>query len=94
MGCDIHCYREKFVDGKWVTNDEWKDEYSEGYLSVPFETSFTERNYELFGLLSKGVRCDTDHALEPRGVPFDVSPEVKAECERWDGDGSFVPVFV
>lgn len=87
MGCDIHCYREKLINGKWLSADKWEDEYNEGRLDVPYEQRFTDRNYRLFGLLSSGVREEYPFSLEPRGLPFDVSIEVKTISDVWEGDG-------
>lgn len=88
MGCDIHLYREKKVNGVWVTADTWvADKYDEdGRMEVPYESRFTDRNYELFGLLSKGVRQEIDYAFMPRGIPFNVSAEIGSEFEMWGGD--------
>lgn len=89
MGCDIHMFKEKLVDGKWVSADEWVAyDYGddEKGVEVPFTKRFTERNYQLFGLLSKGVRCDHPYAFAPRGIPFDCCPEVAADYKRWDCD--------
>ncbi|WP_421105815.1 hypothetical protein [Serratia marcescens] len=90
MGCDIHLYREKQVDGQWVTADVWEeDDDGEGgtYSEVPWQNRFTDRNYKLFGLLSKGVRADYPFSFEPRGLPFNACNEVEANSERWNGDG-------
>lgn len=87
MGCDIHLYKEKHVDGRWVAADEWSDdEYEPGRKEVPWKTRFTERNYQLFGLLSAGVRSDHPFALAGRGMPLSPSPEVAEENERWGVD--------
>lgn len=93
MGCDIHAYKEKFIDGKWVTADEWVsfdygDEPGDKGVEVPWKQRFTDRNYELFGVLSKGVRrVALEISFEPRGIPFDACPEIKAEHEKWGEDG-------
>ncbi|WP_343743133.1 hypothetical protein [Herbaspirillum huttiense] len=92
MGCDIHAYKEKLVDGKWVTADEWVpfdygDEPEDKGIKVPWEQRFTERDYQLFGLLSNGVRTEHEFSFEPRGIPFNASKEVRDEIERWDCDG-------
>lgn len=92
MGCDIHCYKEKHVDGKWLTADEWKpysygDALEDNGMEVPWEKRFTGRNYQLFGLLSNGVRCEHPFSFEPRGLPFNPCAEIAAEAERWEGDG-------
>lgn len=90
MGCDIHLYKEKQVDGKWVTADEWSS-YNHGEedkgIEVPWQKRFTERNYELFGLLSKGVRTEHEFSFEPRDMPVNACKEVFDESERWGGDG-------
>jgi hypothetical protein len=90
MGCDIHLYKEKFIDGKWIAADEWvKSEYDDepNALEVPFEKRFTDRNYELFGVLSKGVRTDHEFAFAPRGIPFNACKEVADEAQGWGCDG-------
>lgn len=91
MGCDIHCYKEKFVDGKWLSADEWEtEEEGDGstYTSVPWAKRFTDRNYQLFGVLAAGVRGNEyDYSFQPRGLPFDLSPECAAQSESWGSDG-------
>ncbi|WP_137279542.1 hypothetical protein [Pseudomonas rhizoryzae] len=47
---------------------------------------YRDRNYFQFGVMAN-VRRDTPYALEPRGIPEDVSPEVLREVERMDCDG-------
>jgi hypothetical protein len=90
MGCDIHAYKEKFVGGKWVTADTWVA-YNYGEddkgTEVPYAARFTDRNYDLFGVLAKGVRREFDFSFAPRGLPLCTSPEVKAESDGWDADG-------
>jgi len=87
MGCDIHAYREKKVDGKWVAEQEFVDEYNDGWLDVPFENRYTGRNYDLFGILSKGVRRDMDISFEPRGLPIQLSGEVSSVMKGRGSDG-------
>lgn len=91
MGCDIHTYREKFIDGKWATADEWEPyDHGDGEngMQIPWKkTAFSGRNYNLFGLLA-GVRNREDSfALAQRGIPFDACPEVISANEKWDSDG-------
>lgn len=77
MGADIHTYVETFRDGRWqhetgalVTPiDQWSDP------AAPFDW----RHYPMFGFLA-GVRDhDVPTIAQPRGLPDDVSPEVRAE---------------
>jgi len=88
MGCDIHLYKEKMVEGKWVTADKgWCDEYDEGYINVPYENRFTDRDYDLFGLLCDGVRRNHKFAFKGRGLPFNTCEEVKSLSDMWGDDG-------
>lgn len=88
MGCDIHLYREKQVGGRWVAADEWvEDSYEPGRKEVPFSKRFHERNYELFGVLARGVRSDHPFSFTPRGLPLDPCAEVSEASANWDGDG-------
>lgn len=90
MGCDIHLYKEKRVNGQWVTADEW-EEYDYGPdekgRQVPWDKQFGNRNYMLFGLLSKGVRTEHDIAFKRRGLPFDCCPDVAALSRGYGEDG-------
>ena len=97
MGCDIHFFVEvKQADGSWKSVDEW--EVEDGYTYVPYEKAFYNgRNYDLFAILAdvrngRGFAgCKTGDGFniidEPRGLPNDVSSEVKSQAESWDGDG-------
>lgn len=85
MGCDIHLYREKFAGGKWVTADQWSDKYGDGE-DVPFESRFTDRNYDLFGMLCKGARREFDLSFVEREMPLQPCPQVLKVYQRWEGD--------
>lgn len=88
MGCDIHMYREAFRDGKWVAVDNWTPcSYDESRIEVKWSELFTDRNYDLFGFLCKGVRRDFDVAFEPRGLPISMSDEVSSEAGDMGRDG-------
>lgn len=88
MGCDIHLYREKHVEGKWLAADKWSKDEDGDYLRVDYDDQyFTDRNYELFGLLAKGVRREHEFSFEKRGLPFDACDEIKACAGDWDCDG-------
>jgi len=88
MGCDIHLYKEKKVNGEWITADDgWCDEYDDGFVDVPWKRRFTNRDYELFGFLASGVRYESDYSFSPRRLPFNVCPEVRAISESYGADG-------
>lgn len=73
MGCDIHLYVEILNGDRWehVPGEFWDD-----------------RSYDAFAILA-GVR--NSHGFvpiaPPRGLPADVSPEVKRFSDGWDIDG-------
>ena len=103
MGCDIHFYVEKQVNGVWQSADHWEPSESTGdegmsELEAPYKTQYySGRNYNLFSILadvrngSGFAGCDTGNGFvpldDPRGLPDDVSEEVKAVSDRWEGDG-------
>jgi hypothetical protein len=74
MGCDIHCHAEK--------------RSPEGWKRLPIPEPFDWRQYGLFGFLA-GVRNYSQvPSLAPhRGLPADVSAEVREDSEGWNGDG-------
>jgi hypothetical protein len=91
------------IGQQWVSVDKWSpDPYAEdegqSRLWVAFDDRmYFNRNYDLFAMLA-GVRNGRGFAgiptgtgfnsiSEPRGLPEDVSPEVKAESEAWGCDG-------
>lgn len=82
MGCDIHMYREKRVDCKWVTADEWDDG------DVSWEKRFTNRNYNLFSILA-GVREREapPYKFKPRGLPLNISEQVAHVADEYGRDG-------
>jgi len=97
MGCDIHLYVEvRQADGSWKSVDQWVTE--DGYFHVPYEKQFYNgRNYDLFAILANvrngvgfaGVKTGAgfNPISEPKGLPADVSTEVKQCSENWGADG-------
>lgn len=85
MGCDIHLYKEKQIDGQWLTADEWA--VSDYGIEVPWQKRFTGRDYQLFGLLAKGVRSDHPYSFALRGLPFNLCAEIAGQAEQWGEDG-------
>lgn len=103
VGCDIHLFVEQQrPDGTWqraekMVPNRW---YNEKYPDEPPEvrdTWYHGRNYSLFAMLAD-VRNGTGFAGtdigkpvvpidKPRGLPDDVSAEVKKESDEWGVDG-------
>lgn len=76
-----------------------EDGTKDGWWTNPkkCDSPYKHRNYDLFAMLAN-VRngygfagCDTGNGFipidMPRGLPEDVSPEIKAESDSWDVDG-------
>ena len=99
MGCDIHCFVEKKnrKTDKWEKISGFKNAWDEENCESPFEN----RNYREFALLAD-VRngcgwgyCPSDNTESdairpialPKGIPEDVSPEVKKKIDACAEDG-------
>ena len=83
MGCDIHPFLEKKVDGKWQAVGDM-DQCGSLEEYKPLE----KRDYYLFSILAD-VRNDSDLvSICPRkGFPDDMSPEVERKAVYWE-DGA------
>ena len=70
MGCDIHMHVECKKRGKWVLHSE---------------DIYDGRNYELFSILA-GVRGSSTPISYPKGLPVDVTDDVKSLYDSWEWD--------
>lgn len=85
MGCDIHAYVERLIDGEWHTLTPIRGEYSNGTNDGSGWGGM--RDYDFFSQLC-GVRGRTGgDDPEPRGMPPDVAAVTKWESDKWDCDG-------
>lgn len=97
MGCDIHMhveykYRLKDDNAHWMCGDYFKlnpfrDKYDneEKYTLVGFHD---DRNYDLFSILANVRNYGRNEYIDdPRGLPDDVTKEVKEYCDKWGIDG-------
>lgn len=91
MGCDIHSFAEVRKDGKWekVSDVFPLDGYDKEYYGKDFGCwPFTWRSYDLFGWLADVRNCSRVPPIsQPRGLPDDVSLEIKRESDDWGLDG-------
>lgn len=72
MGCDIHSYAEKRVNGKW-----------ESVAVSPFDW----RSYGMYGFLADVRNYSAVPPIaQPRGLPEELSFDTQKEYEHWDGD--------
>jgi hypothetical protein len=101
VGCDIHLYVEVRDGGRWrhvPVADNYRDAAGDlDYEQYANDPLYVGRNYALFAILA-GVRngrgvvdgADTGNRYvpiaDPRGLPEDLTPEVRAEANDWRGD--------
>lgn len=100
MGCDIHLFAETKKNGRWESADAWEvdEDYDPPRSVVPYAKRFyDDRCYNLFAILAdvrngRGFAgCKTGEGFipisKPKGLPDDVSENVKSEAQDWEGDG-------
>lgn len=89
MGCDIHLYVEIKENGKWKHGQKKEDKYNEGFFDVPYEQKlFTDRNYTLFAFLANVRNYGYIKPIcESKGLPLDISKDLKIISESWGEDG-------
>lgn len=86
-------YTGDFWENPYFKEDQLPTDYNRRYQAEPY----CGRNYNLFALLAD-VRngygfagCDTGDAIipisKPKGLPEDISDEIKAKSDYWDSDG-------
>ena len=95
MGCDIHLYVEKRIDGKWIAQGNFERD-EDGYTQDG-DNYYDGRNYDLFAILADvrngrgfaGVKTGDgfNPIAAPKGLPEDVSDEIKGISDSWDIDG-------
>lgn len=89
MGTDIEMYAEKKVNGKWmfagreVVNKYYLDGHDQ--IMVPEQINLN-RSYDLFAVLAHVRLTIANPISEPKGIPGDLSPEVKRMWDWDDGD--------
>ncbi len=92
MGSDITLYVEKKIDGKWVKQTGFKSDYydkdDDYFGSDRFKHTdqpYEGRSYTVFSLLAD---FRNGYAIEPiaypKGLPKDVSKEIKQETGEYD----------
>lgn len=97
MGCDIHLYVEKRVNGAWKAQGDFEREVEDGESYLVGGKGYSDRNYNLFAILADvrngrgfaGIKTGEgfNPISHPRGLPDDVTAEVKEISDRWDCDG-------
>lgn len=98
MGCDIHCFVERRIDGKWVSQNPqenreiWCDTSKDYVPSTKLITvkKYCSRDYYLFGLLNQ-VRQKNDLGFEHKDeMPSDASSEVVESYKVTEDDNHSV----
>jgi hypothetical protein len=95
VGCDIHAYVEVQGDQDWqkvgavFDNPDYRPESPPNDWNTPrTDHPIRWRDYTLFGILA-GVRNRSGNQpiAEPRGLPSDVTPDVRRLSEEFGDDG-------
>ena len=96
MGCDIHLFIDRKIKDKWINADNWAcnpyfdpktvDNPDDFERPMAVREVYHGRNYELFGTLARGVRCDVMAIDDARGFPEDAHTLTKGEYESWNSD--------
>ncbi len=86
MGCDIHC----FVEKRNKETKEWErfnENIFSGWRDEKGAEPFGWRNYEAFATLADvRNRLKIQPIASYRGIPEDVSEEIKQEMDVWRSD--------
>lgn len=87
MTTQIHVYSELRENQRWVATE--RDTYKEyepnrfGWTKVTMNKVSCPENYSFYGLLLKGARSSWPWSFEQRGMPKDVSEEVRNACDSF-----------
>ncbi|MEZ5907892.1 MAG: hypothetical protein R3D31_03745 [Hyphomicrobiaceae bacterium] len=88
MGCDVHFYVERLMDGRWETADTWVPRRSGGLEVETSRQFYSARDYDLFAILADvRNRHDFTPIAAPRGVPDDCCEEYRREVALWENSG-------
>lgn len=79
MGTDIHLFVEHKVN-------KWKK------VALPSIYAVNNRNYMLFGALA-GARSSVVPISKPKGLPIDLSNDIRAEFKTWEGNAHNASYF-
>lgn len=87
----IHVYSEYRENGEWVASE--KDTYIEeepnrfGWINAKMRRVECPEKYSFYGLLADGVRCTWPWSFLARGMPEDVSQEIRSVCDSFGFEG-------
>lgn len=87
MATCIHVYSETRHKGEWVAND--RDTYNEekpnrfGWVNAHMRRVACPEKYPFYGLLLDGARASWPWSFAQRGMPTDVSTEVRSVCDSF-----------
>lgn len=90
----ICVYSETYLStGQWSADkaSTFKPDTNDGYGGTKphMDQVPCPQDYRLFGLLSAGVREHTwQWSFEPKGLPQDMSPEIRQLADYWNGEGT------
>lgn len=87
----IHVYSEERKNGNWVATD--KDSYNEerpnrfGWINAQMRRVPCPESYRFYGLLLDGARYSWPWSFYQKGMPEDVSEEIRNVCDSFGFEG-------
>lgn len=91
MRLSAHVYSETKQDGVWVADTArtflLKELVTTGQIEAHMQETPIPESLQLFGLLSDEAWESLPWSYWQKGMPDDVSPEVHAVSQAWEGDG-------
>lgn len=91
MSTCIHVYSEHRKDAEWVADE--KATYNEnvptkhGWINATMKRTPCAEKYPFYGLLVDGARASWPWSFEQRGMPQDVSEEIRNVCDSFGFEG-------
>lgn len=91
MRLSAHVYSETKQEGLWVADAArtftMKELVTTGQSEAHMEETYIPQDPALYGLLSDEAWESLPWSFWQKGVPDDVSTEVRAVSQTWEGDG-------
>lgn len=87
----IHVYSEFKKNNEWIATE--RDTYNEerpnrfGWVNASMKRIQCPEEYKFYGLLVDGARASYPWSFQPKGIPVDVSEEIRSVCDSFGFEG-------
>ena len=91
MATCIHVYSEIRKKNEWIANE--RETYNEekpnrfGWVNATMRRVYCPENYRFYGLLADEVRTSWPWSFPIKGMPADVSEEIRSVCDSFGFEG-------